>query len=198
MKIGRSLVRSRPLSGQDCFKPDRRRRKRYFKASNSQAGFGRLKLRILREEVIAELGPRDVFRNQFRAGRDAPRCGLQVIDWGLQHIERLRKANSDAREEKVRRWTTIVIPVLSLLVAFLSVGATMYMQYQNLQTQSANSMYQITIQPKQANYASLMSSLFGAYEAAIAPDQARMYTSINEIEKSIYALEPFLEERHIE
>jgi hypothetical protein len=196
----KSLVRSRP----ELFRPGAPSnrvetwKEALLQGKQLPSWLREIEAQDLREEAVAQLGPSDVFRNQFRAGRDSPRCDLQVIDWGLQHIERLRKADSDAREEKVRRWTTIVIPALSLLIALLSIGATTYMQYETLQTQSVNSIYQVTIQPKQANYASLMSSLFSAFEAAIAPDPARMYTYIDEVEKSIYAVEPFLDERHRE
>ena len=41
----------------------------------------------------------DVFRSQFRTEKDALPSSLEVLSWGLQHIERLRKANLEAREE---------------------------------------------------------------------------------------------------
>jgi hypothetical protein len=201
MKIGRSRWSEVGLSCSALGRlqiASRPGRKRYFKASNYQAGFGRLKLRICERKPLPSSVRVTCFEINFELGEIHRDATCRVIDWGLQHIERLRKADSDAREEKVRRWTTIVIPALSLLIALLSIGATTYMQYETLQTQSVNSIYQVTIQPKQANYASLMSSLFSAFEAAIAPDPARMYTYIDEVEKSIYAVEPFLDERHRE
>ena len=121
----------------------------------------------MREGAIRQLGPSDAFRNQFRAGRDLPQCELAVIACGLQHIERVRKANSDAREAKLRRWTTVVIPILSLLVALASIGATIYMKDRTLQTQRVSSISQVTIRLKQENYASVMSSVLNAYNAAI-------------------------------
>jgi hypothetical protein len=32
----------------------------------------------------------DFFRSQFRAEEDAPRSPIEVLDWGLKHIDRLR------------------------------------------------------------------------------------------------------------
>jgi hypothetical protein len=41
-------------------------------------------------EAIESIGREDVFRNQFRVDDGAGRSDIEVIDWGLQHIDRLR------------------------------------------------------------------------------------------------------------
>ena len=58
-----------------------------------------------RNARIKTLTTDDVFRNQFRAGANAPAASVELIEWGLQHISRLRKAAADTREEGVRRWS---------------------------------------------------------------------------------------------
>ena len=44
---------------------------------------------IISEAIAAE----DVFCSQFRVEAGTPKSLLEVIDWGLQYIERVRKAN---------------------------------------------------------------------------------------------------------
>lgn len=62
----------------------------------------------------------DVFRSQFRSGNNAPRSEIEIIDWGLQHIDRLRKASTEAQQEISRRWELRIV----LIVAVLNLVAT--------------------------------------------------------------------------
>jgi t-SNARE complex subunit (syntaxin) len=64
----------------------------------------------------------DVFRSQFRTETDAPPSSLDVLSWGLQHIERLRKANLEAREEAIKRWqlwSVIILSIVNIVVTLL-------------------------------------------------------------------------------
>jgi hypothetical protein len=47
---------------------------------------------------------RDVFRSQFRSERDAPRSPVEIIKWGLEHLDRLRKVHSEASDASAKRW----------------------------------------------------------------------------------------------
>jgi hypothetical protein len=53
---------------------------------------------------IDRLSTSDGFRSQFRAAIKAPRSEVVVIEWGLGHIERLRKARNEAREATAKSW----------------------------------------------------------------------------------------------
>jgi len=57
-----------------------------------------------REQVIRALSRQDVFRSQFRAEPHAPRASLEVTNWGLERIERLRRSRAELREATERRW----------------------------------------------------------------------------------------------
>ncbi len=73
-------------------------------------------------EAINALSVDDVFRSQFRTEKDAPPSTLEVLGWGLQHIERLRKANLEAREEVIKRWqlwSVIILSVVNIVVTLL-------------------------------------------------------------------------------
>lgn len=56
------------------------------------------------KQKIESLVSDDVFRSQFRAESSAERSPVEIIDWGLQHIERLRRANLEAREQSAKSW----------------------------------------------------------------------------------------------
>jgi hypothetical protein len=64
-----------------------------------------------REKTIRALTVNDVFRSQFRASgsADGPpwradRSPIEVMKWGLEHIDRMRKAKLEARETTAKSW----------------------------------------------------------------------------------------------
>lgn len=75
----------------------------------------------LRSKTIDEITPDDVFRSQFRAGDAAPKSSLEIIDWGLQHIDRLRKSSYEAREKSVKSWQMWLV----FWIGVLNVAATL-------------------------------------------------------------------------
>jgi len=68
-----------------------------------------------RVELINSLKPEDGFRSQFRAEPGAPPSDTVVIEWGLNHIERLRKAHSEAREASAKSWQMWLIFSVGIL-----------------------------------------------------------------------------------
>jgi hypothetical protein len=87
----------------------------------------------LQQQMIEALAPKDGFRSQFRREFDAPRSEVAIIEWGLNHIERLRKARSEAREATAKSWqiwlvfATSVLGVLATITAALmSYSAAMH------------------------------------------------------------------------
>jgi hypothetical protein len=148
-----------------------------------------------RNQRIEEISAADVFRNQFRTTENSPRCDLSVIDWGLQHIERLRKAALDVRNERRQRWSTLFIPAGSLILAALSLIGSLYVQTLIANSQILTKQYEVTLKPKEDGYSRYMTSLYEAYSRAVHKDSDRMYTAIMEIENAYFAVEPFLDER---
>jgi len=69
----------------------------------------------LKKQTIQALTADDVFRSQFRAEKDAPRSPIEIVDWGLQHIDRLRKASMEAREESIKRWQLWAVLIISIV-----------------------------------------------------------------------------------
>ena len=79
---------------------------------------------IEREKMINQMTPGDVFRSQFRVLKDSPKADLSVIDWGLQHIERLRKSrleSIDSQQKSVQLWVLIGTSVINILLAITNI-----------------------------------------------------------------------------
>jgi len=75
-----------------------------------------------RNKTIDDITTDDVFRSQFRAEDSAPKASLQVIDWGLQHIDRLRRANHEDREQSVKSWQIWGM----IIIGLLNIAVTIY------------------------------------------------------------------------
>src|SRR6266498_380486 len=69
----------------------------------------------LRRRTIEQFTSDDVFRCQFRTEDGAPKASLEVIGWGLQHIDRLRRAHYEARETTAKSWQVWLVFVVGVL-----------------------------------------------------------------------------------
>jgi hypothetical protein len=106
--------RTVPTSRLETWKHDMRAGKR------SPAWIREITEDDLRRKTIDELTTQDVFRSQFRAEDAAPKSSLEVMDWGLQHIDRLRKASYEAREKSAKSWQMWLV----FWIGVLNVAAT--------------------------------------------------------------------------
>lgn len=57
-----------------------------------------------RSAAIDGLGQEDVFRSQFRAKRGTPKSEVQILTWGLDHIDRIRKSRIAAHDASAKSW----------------------------------------------------------------------------------------------
>ena len=57
-----------------------------------------------RLSVIDGLCQKDVFRSQFRAIRGSPKSEPSVLNWGLDHIDRIRKSKISSKEASAKSW----------------------------------------------------------------------------------------------
>ena len=76
------------------------------------------------EEAINDLSGEDVFRSQFRVERDAPKTPIEVIQWGLEHIDRLRKADLEGKTTGLKFlevWGALILSFINLVLLVLSV-----------------------------------------------------------------------------
>jgi hypothetical protein len=57
-----------------------------------------------RDAAIDALSEHDVFRSQVRSGRGAPVSDVQIVNWGLDHLDRLRQSRIASREAEAKSW----------------------------------------------------------------------------------------------
>jgi len=145
-----------------------------------------------RDIRIKSLTAKDVFRNQFRAVRRAKAASVELIEWGLQHINRLREAASDAREERERKWSAVRIPFASMIVAVIAILASVYCQIENNRTQTELKKYEVTFSRKQEAYQGLMRSLDEAFYAGFQANSAGALDKMINVRFLYYSLEPLI------
>jgi hypothetical protein len=155
-----------------------------------------------RGEMIDALSSADVFRNQFRTGKNAAPCDLKIVDWGLQHLDRLRKAASELRAERLTRRTSLIVPLvsvsLSAVVAIASLIGAFAAQSKSSADQFAIKRYEMTIKPRQESYANFMAAFTEAYQAAFKRDEERTRAFLANMESGYYKMEPFLGDKRQE
>lgn len=78
-----------------------------------------------RTAAIEAVTPNDVFRSQFRAHLNAERSPIEIIKWGLEHLDRLRNAKAEAKDATAKKWqmwmifwVTLVGVVSQFAIAF--------------------------------------------------------------------------------
>jgi hypothetical protein len=146
----------------------------------------------LRDQAIGALTSDDVFRNQFRSEESAPPCVIEIVDWGLKHIDRIRTANLNVHEERVKRLSGIWVPLLSTIVAITAILVGAKEQMQNAVTQAQLTRFQVTFKTKQEGYALFMRAVAQAYAHARSADGKGLNDSLDILRSSYFSLEPFL------
>lgn len=149
-------------------------------------------------KTINSLTRDDVFRNQFRVEDEAGKCDLQIIEWGLQHIDRLRKAAAEEKEAGSRWWTSFIIPLVSLGVAIVSVIGTVSVQWFSIREQAASKRYEVDFRPKQQAYSSFMLAINLIVGAVAAQNGAEYLAQMDQMELAFFSLEPFLSKQRRE
>lgn len=74
-------------------------------------------------KTIRNITAEDVFSSQFRAGSDAPKSPIEIITWGLEHIDRLRIASKDYREQSAKSWEIWLVFGVGILSIIATVVA---------------------------------------------------------------------------
>lgn len=78
-----------------------------------------------RLDAIDRISGDDGFRSQFRTENRAPRSDLEILKWGLAHIESLRKAHYDAREGAAKSWQMWLVFGIGVLNIATTIGVAM-------------------------------------------------------------------------
>lgn len=154
-----------------------------------------------RRAAIEGLRPEDLFRNQFRTEANAPRADLEVIRWGLEHVESLRSVQVELREARIKKWTSMGIPVLSIIVALTAVVSGAFLQWANIQTQRTMQQqtleaqrYQVESSPKLQAYSSLTDLMRDSLLSACQGDDKATSSSLQHARLAYFKIVPFLNE----
>ena len=144
---------------------------------------------------IENLSVNDVFRSQFRIGQNSPKSDIEIIKWGLEHIERLRNAELDTKKGRTSFWSAVVIPALSIIIAGLSIFYGYKIQQSSNQNQIELKHYEVEFKPKQEGYVNYMKAISEASIFSKSNLPVNMMQSLTDAEQSFYILEPFLSDR---
>ncbi len=147
---------------------------------------------VERAAAIDELTVDDFFRSQFRSDAGASRSPIEVVDWGLKHIDRLRSAFVEKEESKVKLWSGKWIPLASTTLAVIALVTSTYMQVHASSDQRALKEYELAFRPKVDAYTRLMQGLSKSFEMATYPGDPRLNATFDEIELAEIQLDPFL------
>lgn len=140
-----------------------------------------------RPKTIDDLSQNDVFRNQFRVEDRAPKCSIETI---LTHLDLIRKSAATLREEKLKRWGTVIIPIGALAVALMAQAA----QWKTSNDQQDLKFYEVSFKPKQENYIAFMTAFNESILACMSADAQKALVQRNRLESAYFALDPFLDD----
>lgn len=156
-----------------------------------------------RIKTINSLTEEDVFRSQFRAKKEIEASPMELIDWGLQHIERLRKAKIEENEINWKWLKEGVIPILTIIIALTAIIASSWVQRLGIDSQETLKKYELDSQEKlkkyevsfnQRNdsYVSIMKSFELVIESVESRNKTNFQNNLEQLESSYYKIRPFL------
>ncbi|MBK7384009.1 MAG: hypothetical protein IPI81_11890 [Flavobacteriales bacterium] len=68
---------------------------------------------------IEALSQNDMFRSRFRTRANSPKSDVEILKWGLEYLERQRKARAEAVDASVKSWQiwlVLAVGILGLVV----------------------------------------------------------------------------------
>ncbi len=158
-----------------------------------------------KKKAIVALVKKELFRSQFRLSCSATITPIEITKWGLEHIEKTRKAKNEVKEEWWKKLKEIWIPLVSIFASIIiSVGTiiiTSYWQGQNIVTQKQIKELELTYKPKLEGYLSFLQLVDEGFDLAtkrnltsknVTGNSFELSDYFRKIDSSFYTLEPFL------
>ncbi len=147
--------------------------------------------------------PSDVFSSQFRVRSNAPPSDLKIIDWGLEHIEKLRKLKLENKKVNLNWIKEWVIPISSTLVALAALFISYWIQSASINSQEVLKKYELDSQEKlkkyevsfnQRNdsYVSIMKSFELVIKSVESRNKTDFQANLEQLDSSYYKIRPFL------
>jgi|SRR6185295_5922060 len=151
-----------------------------------------------RLDAIDTLTTDDIFRSQFRTQPGAEQSKIEIIEWGLAHLERLREAETEEREQKTKRITawlplaSVIVPLFSLLVSMYLAKQTLEIQRSSIETQIALKKFELSYRPRLEAYLAFEEAQREVVDAADKHDIQATMNSSKKFNASLPALQLFL------
>jgi hypothetical protein len=167
-----------------------------------------------RDKAIDDLKRDDVFRCQFRNDNRAPgisdpcvpACNTDQVKLGIEHLYNLRKAETEAKEERLKRLTTYIVPLVALvLTSAVSVSSTVlsYLSLENsrqLAKQTADltrvdellKLWDFSAKARGDAYEGTFNSMQSAMDAAVAGNKNETQVQLNHLSSDFYRVETLL------
>lgn len=95
-------------------------------------------------------------------------------------------------EKKTDTYQNMILPLLSLVVALVSVFSNVFIQWWSIKNEASLKQYEVTFVEKQKNYSHFMQKLFDVYMDTSTRDGMALSKDESELEYSYFLLEPFL------
>jgi hypothetical protein len=164
-----------------------------------------------RDAAIDGINVDHVFRSQFRTHSKQEPCDIEHISWGIEHIDRLRKANMEAKEQRLATWsgfTSVLLPVLTILGTFYITDQTLRntrLLNENttaLTRQVAAADIRVKIldllaKERGDSFAVSVNAMEDAFQAASKRDTQQLTSNLKAIRASFYKLEQEIESDEI-
>ena len=147
-----------------------------------------------RREAIQRLAVSDGFRSQFRGRGSAERSPIEVISWGLEHIERIRNAEVEKKGQMRSVFKDIWIPLLSAITAIAAIISSAHVQSASMKQQAESTRYQTTILAKYKAFSELMSKIDLAYNTSTHGEHSEVGQELLEVDRLYTYLRPFVAE----
>lgn len=162
----------------------------------------------LQTQAVETIKREDVFRSQLRTYDKQGPCDIEQTSWGIEHIDRLRKANVEARQQRLSMWTGFIVPVFIPLATILASyfitrqtlenATQMNQNTTNLARQVAKAderikLWDLAAKGRGDSYPLFMESVQGAFDAALRGDRRALDSQLKNVRSNYYKLEQEVE-----
>lgn len=141
------------------------------------------------ENTINSLDINKVFRNRLRNGIEYKTLETEELKWGLEFITNYYELTNRQRTEKRNRLQLITIPILSLLIAGLSIFHNFYSDNQKMNFEVVK-YKQSLIKP---SYSKFIESLNSSLNSFSSRNRNSMFEEISNMENALIDLYPFVD-----
>lgn len=146
------------------------------------------------EEVnnnIDKIGTDDVFKSYFRISGCNEKTSIEIINWGVNHIDKLQQAIKDKKKYMIFRFSAILLPLFTMIFSMSIHLLTSYNQQRLMN-------YNLTLKKiEQGSLHSNMiindiySNVIDLNNNILSIDSLTFYKKVSEIEKNLFYLIPF-------